>query len=60
MTAVEIAVKALIDLAASNEVDPEVRCNAANALLAMRMDGDLVFAGYDKSGHMIRCTPSVF
>lgn len=53
MTAVEIAVKALIELSNDKSADASVRCSAASNLLARNIDGELVFAGYDESGQKV-------
>lgn len=50
MTAVEVAVKALIDITHDENADASVRCSAAQALLARSIEGDLVFAAYDDEG----------
>lgn len=53
MTAVEIAVKALVDLSQNMDADPSVRCSAAQALLVRDFEGVLAFAGYDEQGQKV-------
>lgn len=50
MTAVEIAVKALVGIINEKEADASVRCSAAQALLVRDFEGVLAFAGYDETG----------
>lgn len=53
MTAVEVAVATLIDLAQDKTTDPHVRCDAARALLVPRVDGALEFTDYDDHGKKV-------
>jgi hypothetical protein len=53
MTAVEVAVKALIELSHDTNADASVRCAAASNLLARNIDGELVFVGYDEQGQKV-------
>lgn len=53
MTAVEVAVKTLIDLCHDKNADEGVRCHAAQTLLARQIEGDLVFAAYDDQGQKV-------
>ena len=53
MTAVEIAVKALIDITQEKEADASVRCSAAQALVSRDFEGAFAFADYDESGQKV-------
>lgn len=50
MTAVEVAVKALIDLTNDKDAPASVRCEAAATLLVRDYEGGLIFASYDEQG----------
>lgn len=50
MNAVEIAVKALIDITQEDDAPASVRCDAAQALVTRDFEGVFAFADYNEQG----------